>query len=124
MVTEYVASLKAAWDLAKAVKASTDAIEDAELKLKIAELINALADAKVSATEDAERISELERIIDSRSEMTFTGTVYYRYTEEGERDGPWCPRCFDADNLEVRLQPSYNGNWYCNNCKNGFDGRS
>ncbi len=51
-----IASLKAALEFAKAVKASTDAIDDAKIKLQVAELISALADAKMEAAENAELI--------------------------------------------------------------------
>ena len=59
MVAEYVTSIKAAWDLAKAIKTSADAIDDAQIKLQIAELISALADAKIEAAENAEKIAGL-----------------------------------------------------------------
>ena len=59
MVAEYISGLKAAWDVAKALKVATDAIDDAHIKLQMAELISALADAKIEAAENAEKISEL-----------------------------------------------------------------
>ena len=120
MVAEYISSLKVAWDIAKAVQASTDAIEDAELKLKIANLIGALADARIKSAENDERIVELEKRLCSKSEMKFDGAVYYRENENNERDGPWCPRCFDADGKEVRLQAGYSSSWICANCNKVF----
>ncbi|WP_233079621.1 hypothetical protein [Rheinheimera soli] len=47
MVAEYISGLKAAWDVAKVLKVATDAIDDAHIKLQMAELISALADAKL-----------------------------------------------------------------------------
>lgn len=103
MVLEYVSSIKAAWELAKAVKASADAIDDAQMKLQVAELINALADARIQAAESAELIATLQKLIKSREEMKFNGSVYFRVTKNGDEEGPWCPTCFDARNLEIRL---------------------
>lgn len=76
---------------------------DAQIKLQIAELISALADAKIEAAENAERISELERLIKNKSEMFFEGRIYYRMLDGGDRDGPFCPTCYDRDNKSVRL---------------------
>jgi hypothetical protein len=120
MVAEYVASIKAAWDLAKAIKTSADAIDDAQIKLQIAELISALADAKIEAAENAERISELERQIKSKSEMLFEGRLYYRFLETGNREGPFCPTCYDKDGKTIRLQPNsenrHHDDWRCHGC--------
>ena len=52
MVMEYVSSIKAVWDIAKAVKVSADAIDDAQIKLQVAELLGALADARIAAVEN------------------------------------------------------------------------
>ena len=60
MVLEYVSSMKAAWEIAKAVKVSADAIDDAQIKLQVADLIGALADARISAAESAELIASLQ----------------------------------------------------------------
>lgn len=125
MVAEYVTSIKAAWDLAKAIKTSADAIDDAQIKLQIAELISALADAKIEAAENAERISELERLLKNKSEMLFEGRLYYRILDGGNKDGPFCPTCFDKDDKGIRLQPnsedrSYD-DWRCHACGTYYD---
>ena len=123
MVMEYVASVKAAWELAKAVKASADAIDDAQMKLQVAELIGALADARIQAAESSELISSLQQQLKSKLEMKFNGTVYYKVSESDEQEGPWCPTCYDAKGLEIRLQKSRNmaieSNWHCKAC-NGY----
>ncbi len=120
MVLEYVAGIKAAVELAKAVKASTDAIDDAKIKLQVAELIGALADAKMEAAESAELIASLQKQLKSKTEMEFDGSVYYRVKDDGEKEGPWCQACYDAKGLEVRLQDNRNRKvtyqWSCNNC--------
>lgn len=122
MVMEYVASIKTAWDLAKAVKASADAIDDANIKLQVAELIVALADARIEAAESTELIASLRTQLQSKLQLTFDGSVYYRTLENGDRDGPWCPTCYDSQNIEVRLHVQ-NGdrfNWRCMACRNVY----
>ncbi|MES2826362.1 MAG: hypothetical protein V4732_22410 [Pseudomonadota bacterium] len=124
MVVEYVASIKTAWEFAKAVKVSVDAIGDAQIKLQVAELIGALADARIQAAESAELIASLQQQLKSKSQMKFNGHVYYKTTDSGESEGPWCPTCFDARAIEIRLQSNNlsnrSFNWSCRECKGYF----
>ncbi len=124
MVAEYVTSIKAAWDLAKAIKTSADAIDDAQIKLQIAELISALADAKIEAAENAEKIAELTQLLKSKSKMLFEGRLYYRILDEGRKEGPFCPICFDKDDKAIRLQPNsedrHIDDWRCHACSTYF----
>ena len=124
MVAEYVTSIKAAWELAKAVKTSAEAIDDAQFKLQIAELIGALADAKIEAAENAEIISELTQKLKNKTEMQFTGRVYYRVLEGREKEGPFCSVCYDNDSKAIRLQPNsdyrHNDDWRCHVCTTYF----
>ena len=124
MVAEYITSIKAAWDLAKAIKTSADAIDDAQIKLQIAELISALADAKIEAAENAEKILELEKLLKSKSEMLFEGRLYYRVLEGGRKEGPFCPTCHDKDGKAIRLQPNaqdrHYDDWRCHACGTYF----
>jgi len=124
VVLEYVSSMKAAWEIAKAVKVSADAIDDAQIKLQVAELIGALADARISAAESAELIANLQAQLKSKTEMQFNGRLYYKINESNEKEGPWCPTCFDSKGLEVRLQPNskdrYQDDWQCHVCTSYF----
>ena len=49
------------------------------------------------------QVSELEDQIKIKGEVKIEGGVYYRYPEEGEREGPYCTRCYDVKGLLVRL---------------------
>ncbi|GAA3988171.1 hypothetical protein GCM10022279_09100 [Comamonas faecalis] len=50
-ISALLSSLKTATDIAKAIKESDVSLEKAESKLKLEELISALADAKIEVTE-------------------------------------------------------------------------
>ena len=70
-ITAALGSIKAAVDLAKLIKDSGASLEQAEVKLKIAELISALADAKIELAtiqgvllEKDLKIDELAKLID------------------------------------------------------------
>ena len=126
MVIEYVNGIKVAWEIAKAVKVSADAIDDAQIKLQVAELIGALADARIQAAESSELIASLEQRLKSKIEMKFNGSVYFKVNDANEKDGPWCPTCYDARHLEIRLHTwrDYNKRtpekWHCRECRAYF----
>jgi len=124
MVMEYIASVKTAWELAKAVKTSADAIDDAQMKLQVAELIGALADARIQAAESSELITSLREQLKSKDEMKFDGEVYYKVKEDKEQDGPFCPTCFDEKGMEIRLHQNRSrasdSRWICKSCNKYF----
>ncbi|WP_063663341.1 hypothetical protein [Aliivibrio fischeri] len=123
MVVEYVSGIKAAWEVAKSVKTATDAIDDAHLKLQMAELISALADAKMEATENAEIIAELKRQINTRTSLKYIDGVYFKPIDGADDDGPFCPTCFDSNSKEIRLKDiegAIGGDWKCLVCSNYF----
>lgn len=91
---------------------------------QVAELIGALADARIQAADSAELIASLQQQLKSKSQMKFNGSVYYKVDVEGNEDGPWCPTCFDARSQEIRLQRAHiqgsSSNWNCKECKTYF----
>ena len=123
MVAEYVTGLKAAWDVAKALKVATDSIDDAHIKFQMAELISALADAKIGAAESAEKIAELERQLNAKASLNFENGMYFKADEGEENKGPYCATCYDSQSKEVRLQHTPGGtfgNYQCYVCDGSF----
>ncbi|EIE9609474.1 hypothetical protein [Vibrio parahaemolyticus] len=117
-------SLKTAVELAKAVRTSASSLEQAEVNLQIAELISALADARIEVSEIQSLllekeilISKLQKEIENKVNTVFE-EPYYWLENDGQRDGPYCQRCKDVDHLFVRLQSaSSKGRWTCRACK-------
>ena len=114
MVAEYISSIKVAWDVAKALKVATDSIDDAHIKLQMADLISALADAKIEAAEHAGKIKELEAKLNIKASMSYWNGLYYR-EENGEKTGPFCPTCYD--NNEKSIWVNYNAEYGHHHCK-------
>jgi hypothetical protein len=115
---EYIAPITGTWELAKALKVSVDAIDDAQIKLQMAELIVSLSDAKIAAADATERIADLERQLKSKSEMKFNGNVYQKIDEDG-KEWAMCVPCFDSKSIETRLLPNGMENedgWRCGLC--------
>jgi len=125
MVAEYVAGLKVAWDIAKNLKEAANALDDAQIKLQIADLISALADAKIEAAENSEKIVELKKQLKTKSSFSFNGSLYYKENEDNdENEGPYCPTCYDNNDKEIRLHNIAGnpfGNWQCKVCKGYFE---
>lgn len=116
-------SLALAIKALKTLKETTDALEDAHIKIQIAELMSALADAKIEAANSLERIAQLENEIAIKKAMTFSNGKYYQISSDGVKEGPFCATCFDSDKKEIRLQRSYGspfGNYSCRVCKGFF----
>lgn len=93
-------------------------------KLKDAEAMRAMATVQMEgaklAQENAQLRDEnhgLRQTLRNREAMAFHENAYW-IERDGRREGPFCPRCQDADGKAVRmlnLQPDYHA-WKCPNC--------
>jgi hypothetical protein len=55
-----------------------------------------------------------------RSEMEFSESVYWKRRGD-EREGPYCPVCYDDKRKEIHLTPGASGGTFrCGLCQNGF----
>lgn len=119
-------SIKTASDIAKLIKDSSSTLEQAEIKLQIAELISALADAKIEMAgvqseilEKDKTISGLQDLLDAKKNLVWESPCYW-VKEGDEKDGPFCQRCYDVDHKLVRLQGGGEDAWGCHSCKNFY----
>ncbi len=112
----------------KALRSADLSFEKAELKLKVAELAEALATARLSVLDAQEeirnlhaRIAELTAVQDMRSRIVQRENVYFIQDGETEK-GPYCPRCFEVENsliLAAKLPNTFRnlGTYKCPHCK-------
>lgn len=116
--------IKTATDIARALKDIDGSLQTAELKLKVAELIEALAEAKMSVVNVREQLEakeeEIQRLIKTKE---IQGTIkyespYYWISGSGsDRDGPFCQKCYDTEQALIRLQNNGSqGHWKCLAC--------
>jgi hypothetical protein len=68
----------------------------------MAELLSALAEAKIEAEENAEVIFQLKQKIERRDSVVFEGGLYFRELRNKVKDGPFCQKCYDAEELFMR----------------------
>jgi len=74
--------------------------------------------------ENLELKLELHEIQESQSEkasMDYEAPFYYS-TKDNIKDGPFCQKCYDADNKKIRLSldPSVFGSHQCRVCRQSF----
>lgn len=87
-----------------------------EMRSELADTKSVLIDAKEEINAKRELIAKLEKKISQKESLTLKGSFYYR---EGD-DIPFCPSCFEKDNLAIHLQispmPAF-GYYRCPNCE-------
>jgi len=122
-----LASIKNATDIARMIRESGATLKQAEINFKLAELMGALADAKVEVAGIrellVEREEEIRRLKDDlrvKGGMEYEQPYYFLRTENG-KEGPFCQKCYDSNKKLIRLQlPGREGYWECNECKSGY----
>ena len=93
-----------------------------EAQEQIMELREAVINLQDENFELRNRIRKLEEELRIKGELKFSKTVYWLH-EGSEKDGPFCPRCYDIDQKLARLQ-DYGHSWYCVACKQGYEFKS
>ncbi|MEX7559328.1 hypothetical protein F9Z43_06610 [Pseudomonas monteilii] len=106
-------------------------VEDADFKMILADLHNALADAKLESGElkmklawAQEEIVRLKQLIEQRDKGKPTYSSEGVYTFEGEA-GRFCTACWDSDERKMRLTDlasefRFVGQWECPKCHAGY----
>ncbi len=125
-ISAILGSVKTATEIAKMLKDSDLSLEKAEMKLKLADLISALADARIETAEiqsviaeKDERIKGLIKEQKTRENLKYEEPYYWLINNE-EKEGPYCQHCFDKDKKLIRLQGYGNGYWDCKVCDNNY----
>ncbi len=126
-------SLKTATEIAKFIRESDVSIERAELKLKVADLIGALADVKLELVElqdvfasKEQRIKELEEAFEIKDSVVRKYDAYYEAGPDGSPLGAaYCLRCWESDHkrrLLVQDAKDFRTR-LCTNCGHKYEGR-
>lgn len=111
-ITAILANLKVATDIAKAIRESDVSIERAELKLRLAEMIGALADAKIEVTDiqqllidKTKALAELEEAFQNKDQLIKRYDGYYALNDSGQPVGePYCVSCWQVRHKRYNLQ--------------------
>lgn len=130
----FLGSVKTAADIAKALRGADVSLEKAELKLKLAELIEALAEAKMQAADIQEIIREkdgeinnLKKAFEFKFDLVRKGNAYYLKATSGgfHTEEAFCSHCWEVNQKSIHLSTYLNdmSKWVgeCPSCKNKYD---
>lgn len=128
-----LSSLTAAIGLVKELRSIDVQIDKAALKLKIAELTGALADAKVAMVDASEtlrsredELAKLRQALDFRAtKLVDKGQFRYFADDSGNATGtPICPRCEQKGEHLAVVQDRSKGagriTYYCPGCRSNY----
>lgn len=128
-----ISSLQLAIDLAKGIKASKSLMDNAEVNMRLVELMGTLVDAKEENLEykgkviDLEqKVKELEEQLKLKDTLIYEAPFYWKELENGQRDGEFCQRCYDSEGKLSRLtnNPLLNkGTHHCAVCDTWYGKR-
>jgi len=110
-ITAAITGIKTAMEIAKGFRESDLSYEKAEAKLKLAELMDALADAKINIAdikillqEKDDELGALCKALEDKNKLARIGEVYYEIDEAGGRKGsPYCSKCWEVARIQVHL---------------------
>ena len=76
----------------------------AELKLEGAQLMSEKAELTERAAKLLEENARLREQLSLRDALVFEENVYWKNTSSDQREGPFCPACFDDKGKAIRMQ--------------------
>ena len=91
-------NIKTALDNIKAIKEIADITQNIELKSLIVDLKSEILELKEENQNLKEELSKIQDI-----DLIFENCVYWKINQDGVKDGPFCPVCWDKDKKLVRL---------------------
>jgi hypothetical protein len=124
-ISAAIASVKNAFDIAKALNLADKTFERAEFKLEMSKLMEALFDAREKTLEVRDLLQEKEeKIAELKKALEFKGNLdrkldgYYELDPNGEPYGAaYCSHCWEADNKAIHLYINFRREPVCPLCK-------
>lgn len=89
-----------------------------EAQEKIIELREAALDMQEENISLKEENIKLKAIFKKNENLYFDGKVYW-LKDGDEKEGPFCPKCHDVKDMNVRMHKDGSGYW-CYSCANSF----
>ena len=123
-------SIKTATDIANVLRSTDLSLEKAEMKLKLADLVSALADARMQGAdlqdtllEQERRIAELDAAFDVTGNIVRERDAYF--LREGDQfvEGPYCVRCWEVEHHTRHLVSASSLSLVCHACGSTYDAR-
>ncbi len=96
-------------------------MDNIELFQKILDLQTSAMALQEENRELKERVRQLEEKSRVQASLVYRNNLYWKRDETGKEEGPYCPRCWEADGKLVHLRVNGDEGAFCLNCKSGFD---
>lgn len=126
IISQISTGISSATNIAKFIKDSGSSLEKAEVKLKLADLIEALAETRIKVAEiknllieKDEEIKNLTKTIETSKNIKWKQPYYY-IDKDGSEEGPYCQRCYDSDRKTIRVQEVSDGHRQCFTCNKTY----
>lgn len=129
-MSDVVSAIQTAIEIVSRLRSLSKKIEDAEIKMLLADLSNELADAKLevanlktSLAQESERALKLSILLSEKSSAK-PKLKDGAYEFDGE-EGLFCTACFDSKNQRIRLSATprdflFAGKWTCPVCNANY----
>jgi hypothetical protein len=127
-VSTVITSIKTATEIVKALRQVDISLDKAETKLKLADLMDSLADARIKAAEIQEvvrtkdqRIAELESALAIKANVCRHGDAYYEIDSNGKPTGdPHCSHCWEVNHKLLHIHETNSTYSHCSACNTSF----
>lgn len=88
---------------------------------KLLDLRESMANLRDDNLALKERVQALEKSLEDKSQLTYESPFYWM-ADGDKKYGPFCQKCFDANDKRIRLQGSSNDRWTCMVCSSKYTG--
>lgn len=128
VINSALTGVKTATEIAKYVKDAGTAFDEADFKLKMAELLIALAESQSALAESTQSISEkeeeikkLQDLLKFSSKIQRFNNAYFELDPDNKLIGdPYCQHCWEARQMAVHLTYVNRSEFKCPSCKNTY----
>jgi regulator of replication initiation timing len=94
--------------------------ETAEVRDFITSMREIISNLREENSELKDEVKALKVTLEDNTKLKYEDPFYWMI-EGDNKDGPFCPQCFDSSGKKIRLQTTYKDGWWnCTNCKNNF----
>ena len=106
MIPEAISGLSGAIAIVRGLMTTATALDSAEVKAKLADVLSQLASAKVELTEAQDQIRDLQKKLDIRGKLAYdeASRAYWMQGDSDEEKTAYCVRCYDADGKLIHLK--------------------
>jgi hypothetical protein len=94
-----------------------------EAQEKIAQLKEEILSLREKNHELQDKVQELKTLLEQKGKLHWDGVIYWLEDEKNnKKEGPFCQRCYDTEQILVRLQQAEVSSryWICLECKSNY----